>query len=148
MEETKEKLARLVLDFGVEVFDEEEVDDDDAKNDESKNKNKSKNKNDLPAAVALLLFGDAELELPGGYSTNELSELSPIKRVKSFPQELVLLGRATVLLKGIAKRLNVKFSLADKWYPICAATIQSATSGAPPPLPLWGRSEQIVAVST
>lgn len=117
-EPAKNRLAELVLEFGVEVMDGKEDD------------------HDLPAAVALLLFGDAEQELPGGYSTNELSEMSPIKQVKSFPQELVLLGRATVLLKGIAKRLDVPFSLAERWGPGCLLTTESAWE---PSLPLWGK---------
>ena len=117
-EEAKNRLADLVLKFGVELMDGKEKD------------------MDLAAAVALLLFGDADQELPGGYSTNELSDMSPIKQVKSFPQELVLLGRATVLLKGIAKRLEVSFSLADKWGPGCLLTAESASE---PSLPLWGK---------
>lgn len=117
-EQARDRLSELVLKFGVEVMDDKADD------------------KDLPAAVALLLFGDADLELPGGYSTNELSDKSPIKLVKSFPQEFVLLGRATVLLKGIAKRLEVPFSLADKWGPGCLLTAESAQE---PSLPLWGK---------
>lgn len=120
LEETKKELAKLVLDFGVEI-----------NNDDETNK-----WYDLPAAVAIFLFGDADEELPGGYSSNELNENSPIKQVKSFPQELVLLGRATVLLKGIAKRLKVQFSLADKWYPIASSAVESSTK--PRTMPLWG----------
>lgn len=55
----------------------------------------NKDDDDLAAAVALFLFGDADKELPGGYSTNELDEKSPIKLIQGFPQEFVLLGRAT-----------------------------------------------------
>lgn len=51
------------------------------------------------AAVALLLFGETGAPLPGGYSTVELSAESPLKKIKQFPQELVMFGRATVLLK-------------------------------------------------
>ena len=91
---------------------------------------------DLAAAVALFLFGDADRELPGGYSMNELDERSPIKLISSFPQEFVLLGRATVLLKGIAKRLDVPFSLAEKWRKGCALTLSHSSS---PQLPLWGK---------
>jgi aarF domain-containing kinase len=112
------KLAGLVRGFGV-TFLEGKQDDD-----------------DLACAVALLLFGNADQELPGGYSTNELSDMSPIKQVASFPQELVLMGRATVLLKGIAKRLGVDFSLAQKWGDGCRLTLSAATE---PSLPLWGR---------
>ena len=68
--------------------------------------------------------------------------MSPIKQVALFPQELVLLGRATVLLKGIAKRLDVPFSLADKWGAGCALTIDAASE---PVLPLWGK--EVVAAA-
>lgn len=53
-----------------------------------------------------------------GFTSAELSSTSPIKAIASFPQELVLLGRATILIKGIAKRLGVPWSLADKWKPM------------------------------
>lgn len=90
---------------------------------------------ELGAAVALLLFGDKDMELPGGYSADELSEKSPIKLVAAFPQELVLLGRATILLKGISARLKVPFSLADTWAPACKKAIKTDE----PKMPLWGR---------
>jgi hypothetical protein len=94
------------------------------------------------AATALLLFGTPNVDLPGGYSHVELSAESPIKQVLSFPQELVMLGRATVLIKGIASRLKIPWSLAEKWAPACraalgqAATTQGATRGR---LPVWAR---------
>ena len=47
------------------------------------------------AALALLLFGDPDAPMPGGFSNVELDPNSPIKSIASFPQELVLLGRAT-----------------------------------------------------
>jgi len=117
-EKSKRKLASLIRSFGVKLMEEYEDDD------------------DLAAAVALFLFGDADRNLPGGYSTNELDERSPIKLISSFPQEFVLLGRATVLLKGIAKRLDVPFSLAEKWRKGCALTLSHASN---PQLPLWGK---------
>ena len=46
--------------------------------------------------------------MPGGYSHVELSASSPIKQVLSFPQELVMLGRATVLIKASIARPNIK----------------------------------------
>ena len=51
------------------------------------------------AALALLLFGSTSTELPGGYSSKELSAESPLRAIKSFPEELVMLGRATVIIK-------------------------------------------------
>ena len=46
-------------------------------------------------ALALLLFGNSETKLPGGYVSQELSSDSPIAQVVSFPSEFILLGRAT-----------------------------------------------------
>ena len=90
----------------------------------------------LAASVALFLFGDSDRPLPGGYSSSELDDMSPIKLVASFPQELVLLGRATVLLKGIAKKLDVPFSLAENWGAGCLLTLSAASE---PSLPAWGK---------
>ena len=120
--QAKKNLAARVRDFGVTFMKGDEEND------------------DLACAVALVLFGDTGLELPGGYSANELSEDSPIKLVTSFPQELVLMGRATVLLKGIAKRLDVPLSLAGRWSDGCNLTVDAASE---PVLPLW--SKQIVS---
>jgi len=114
----KLEVANLVRSFGVRLEEGREDDD------------------DLACSVALFLFGDSDRTLPGGYSTNELSDDSPIKRVASFPQELVLLGRATVLLKGIAKKLDVPFSLGEKWGDGCRLTVGAASG---PQLPLWGK---------
>lgn len=125
-QEAKKKLASLVQNFGVTVGEEFQNDD------------------DLWCSIALFLFGNADQTLPGGYSSNELDEKSPIKLVTSFPQELVLLGRATVLLKGIAKKLEVPFSLADKWAPGCTLTLASASK---PTLPLWGKDVEVAANS-
>ena len=44
------------------------------------------------AAVALVLFGNSDTILPGGYAGEEISADSPINQVTEFPQELVLLG--------------------------------------------------------
>lgn len=123
----KEKLADLVEKFGVTVSEEYQ------------------NDVNLWCSVALFLFGNADQTLPGGYSANELDDKSPIKLVTSFPQELVLLGRATVLLKGIAKKLEVPFSLADKWGPGCALTLDFASK---PSLPLWGKDVEIAVASS
>ena len=84
------------------------------------------------AALALLLFGDPDAPMPGGFSNAELSPDSPIKAIASFPQELVLLGRATILIKGIVKRLGVRWSLVAKWKPAAEAALECA---APAPTP-------------
>jgi len=80
--------------------------------------------------------------LPGGYSHVELSASSPIKQVLSFPQELVMLGRATVLIKGIAKRLEIPWSLASKWGPACQACVSEADKGqANFKVPVWAKMD-------
>jgi hypothetical protein len=71
-----------------------------------------------PAATAMWLFDGSVDQLPGGYSSNELSPDSPVKELASFPQELVLVGRNTILIKGVAARLNLDWSLAKEWVPI------------------------------
>lgn len=125
-EAAKKKLAGLVRAFGVTFLEGEEAND------------------DLACSVALVLFGDTGVELPGGYSSNELSDDSPIKLVASFPQELVLMGRATVLLKGIAKRLDIPLSLAGRWSEGCVKTVDSASE---PVLPLWGKQPEAAVVA-
>ena len=55
--------------------------------------------------------------LPGGFSSaSELSPDSPVAKVQSFPEDLVLVGRATVLLRGIAARVGIKWSVAKVSY--------------------------------
>ena len=87
------------------------------------------------AALALLLFGDPDVDMPGGYSSAELSPSSPIKAIASFPQELVLLGRATILIKGISKRLNIKWSLAEKWKGMAESAVSCGVDGCT--MPTW-----------
>eukprot|EP00439_Symbiodinium_sp_Y106_P012860 s4695_g1.t2 len=69
-------LANCVRNFGVTFFQGQE--DEDA----------------CAASVALYLFGDKDVEFPGGYSKEEFSDKSPLRQLCSFPSELVLLGRA------------------------------------------------------
>lgn len=38
-----------------------------------------------------------------------------MKELKSFPQDLVLVGRSTVLLKGLSSRLGIPWSLSHEW---------------------------------
>lgn len=115
-EEAKKQLADLARGFGIECIDGREWED------------------DLACAIALVLFSDTGTELPGNYSSNELSPDSPIRLLTSFPQELILLGRATVLLKGIARRLEVPLSLVERWGDECRSALESSSS---PTLPLW-----------
>lgn len=93
-----------------------------------------------PAATAMWLFDGSVETLPGGFDINELSPDSPVKVLKSFPQELTLVGRSTILIKGIASRLGVRWSLANEWAPIARSLLARQTSapvralGAPPKL--------------
>lgn len=94
------------------------------------------------AAVAILLFGNTGTVLPGGYKGEEISPDSPIVQVTEFPQELVLLGRATVMIKGIANRLGLKWGLSDRW----AAVAQEALKTTPAErLPIWSVVRPTVA---
>ena len=75
------------------------------------------------AALAFWLFDSTAVELPGGYDAGELSPNSPVAEVASFPQELVFVGRATVLIRGLATRLGVPWSLAREWAPDARAAL-------------------------
>ena len=87
-----------------------------------------------PAATAIWLFDGSVTTLPGGFDTNELSPDSPVKVLKSFPQELTLVGRSTVLIKGIAARLNITWSLADEWAPLARRLLARQAAGERAPL--------------
>ena len=45
-------------------------------------------------------------------------------QVASFPQELVFVGRSTVLIRGIAAALGVEWSLSNEWAPTAAKVLQ------------------------
>ena len=92
-------------------------------------------KPEAAAALALLLFGDPDTPMPGGFSSAELSNTSPIKAIASFPQELVLLGRATILIKGISKRLGIKWDLATKWKGMAEEALECGEEGCM--MPTW-----------
>mmetsp|Transcript_19141 Transcript_19141/g.56851 ORF Transcript_19141/g.56851 Transcript_19141/m.56851 type:complete len:530 (-) Transcript_19141:17-1606(-) len=76
-----------------------------------------------PAAVSMWLFDDAAEPLPGGYEQSELSPKAPAQSLQSFPQDLVLVARSSVLIKGLAAKLNVRWSLAAKWAPIAVESL-------------------------
>lgn len=100
-DETPEELGEvgnLALELGVELNDDA--------------------KDEAPAAVAMWLFDGMAENLPGGYDKGELSPNSPVKELKSFPEDLVLVGRASILIKGLSSRLNIPWSLAREWAPI------------------------------
>ncbi len=75
------------------------------------------------AALAFWLFDSTATKLPGGYDANELSLNSPVATVSSFPQDLVFVGRSTVLIRGLATRLGVTWSLAREWAPAARAAL-------------------------
>jgi len=66
-------------------------------------------------ALALWLFDSSRKELPEDYEANELSPNCPVRDVSTFPREFVLLCRMTLLIRGLAMRLNIGWSLADAW---------------------------------
>jgi aarF domain-containing kinase len=90
---------------------------------------------DCAAAVAILLFGSSNTKLPGGYAGEEISLDSPIVQVTQFSDEFILLGRATVMLRGIANRLGIAWGLSDRW----AAVAREALAATDPKerLPIW-----------
>lgn len=112
-------LANVVRSFGVTFF--EGTEDEDA----------------CAASVALYLFGDPNVEFPGGYSRKEFDGKSPLRRLASFPQELVLLGRASVLVKGVAARLGVQWSVCKKWAPLATQAVQALCNEEDCRLPAW-----------
>jgi aarF domain-containing kinase len=85
-------------------------------------------KPEAAAAVGMWLFDSSIEELPGGYDTGELSPNSPVKELASFPQELVLVGRSTILIKGLSDRLNIPWSLAQHWAPIAREVLEQSYS--------------------
>jgi len=106
--EDLEKIGNLALELGVEL-----------------NENAQK---EAAAAVAMWLFDGSTKVLPGGYDLGELSPNSPVKELKSFPQDLVLVGRSSILIKGISDRLGIPWSLAKEWAPI-ARTVFDVNTG-------------------
>jgi aarF domain-containing kinase len=102
---------------------------------------------DCAAAVALILFGNSDTVLPGGWAGEELSPNSPINQVKEFPQELVLLGRATVMIRGIANRLGIVWGLSDRWSKEAKEALIAAKTPSES-LPIWSVAlPQVASVS-
>lgn len=78
------------------------------------------------AAVGIWLFDGTVEQLPGGYDKGELSPNSPVKELKSFPQDLVLVGRSSILIKGLSDRLDIPWSLAKQWAPIARKVLSES----------------------
>jgi aarF domain-containing kinase len=87
------------------------------------------------AAVAILLFGSSATVLPGGYAGEEVSPLSPIVQVQEFPSEFILLGRATVMIRGIASRLGVPWGLAERWADVAQVAVDAKDPAQV--MPIW-----------
>ena len=96
--EDLDKIGSLALELGVELNDDAQ--------------------DEAAAAVGMWLFDGTVEKLPGGYDIGELSPNSPVKELASFPQDLVLVGRSSILIKGLSGRLGIKWSLAEEWAPI------------------------------
>lgn len=79
---------------------------------------------EAPAAVGMWLFDSTVENLPGGYDNGELSPNSPVKEIKSFPQDSVLVGRSSILIKGLSSRLGIPWSLAKEWAPIARQVLE------------------------
>ena len=82
-------------------------------------------------AIGVWLFDGGAEKLPGGYDTGELSPNSPVKELQSFPQDLVLVGRSSILIKGLSNRLNIPWSLAKEWAPIARQVLHVNPSKKP-----------------
>lgn len=104
-----ERIGNLALELGVELADDAPP--------------------EGPAAVAMWLFDGSVDKLPGGYDKGELSPNSPVKALKSFPQDLVLVGRSTILIKGLSDRLEVPWSLSTEWAPYARRVLEGNAGG-------------------
>lgn len=112
--EDLDKIGKLAIELGVQL-------------------NESAQK-EAAAAVAMWLFDGTVETLPGGYEKGELSPNSPVKELKSFPQDLVLVGRSTILIKGLSNRLGIPWSLAKEWAPIARQILNRDYERAVPSL--------------
>mmetsp|Transcript_18398 Transcript_18398/g.51073 ORF Transcript_18398/g.51073 Transcript_18398/m.51073 type:complete len:183 (-) Transcript_18398:361-909(-) len=103
--EDLDKIGKLALELGVELNDDAA--------------------DEAAAAVAMWLFDGSIEKLPGGYDLGELSPNSPVKELQSFPQDLVLVGRSSILIKGLSNRLGITWSLCKEWAPIARTVLNS-----------------------
>jgi len=117
--EANRNLAEVVSEFGV-TFSADTI-----------------NRDAAGASVALYLFGDPSVPFPGGYSREEFSPKSPLKALKTFPTELVLLGRASVLIKGVAAKLGLEWNVAKKWESMAEACLVTLCGETGCSLPAW-----------
>jgi predicted unusual protein kinase regulating ubiquinone biosynthesis (AarF/ABC1/UbiB family) len=114
----RETLAKVMIALDERVGDDRPEDLDDAKD-------------EAAAAVGMWLFDGSTQKLPGGYDLGELSPNSPVKELKSFPQDLVLVGRSSILIKGLSSRLDIPWSLSKEWAPIARQVLERGKMPAP-----------------
>ncbi len=69
------------------------------------------------SACAVWMF-DSLSPMPGNYSADEFSENSPVRDIASFPQDLVMVGRAAVLIRGICAFFSIPWSVSRAWAPL------------------------------
>merc|ERR1739841_414374 len=74
-------------------------------------------KRDALSACAVWMF-DSLSEMPGNYTPDEFSENSPVRSIASFPQDLVMVGRAAVLIRGICAFFDIPWSVSRAWAPL------------------------------
>jgi hypothetical protein len=110
--EDLERIGKLALELGVELNNDAQP--------------------EAAAAVGMWLFDGTIEQLPGGYDSGELSPNSPVKELKSFPQDLVLVGRSSILVKGLSSRLGIPWSLASEWAPIAREVLSGYEKGGSP----------------
>jgi len=70
-----------------------------------------------PTALGMFVLDWSRSELPGGYSAYELSPQNVMNDVTFFPEEWVLTCRALQLIRGLAQKLDVEWSLPRLWRP-------------------------------
>ena len=109
-QEDLDTIGKLALELGVELNDNAQ--------------------DEAAAAVGMWLFDGTVENLPGGYDSGELSPNSPVRELKSFPQDLVLVGRASILIKGLSNRLEVPWSLASQWAPIARDVLYGGSTSS------------------
>jgi aarF domain-containing kinase len=98
-EETRnyDKIAQVVADMGVKLTPDADM--------------------DALSACAVWMF-DSLSDMPGDYSPDEFSEKSPVRSIASFPQDLVMVGRAAVLIRGICAFFDIPWSVSRAWAPL------------------------------
>ena len=77
------------------------------------------------------------------YYTGELYVLAV--QVSEFPSELILLGRATVMIRGIANRLGISWGLAERWAKVAQVALDA--TGPEEILPIWSVVRPTVATT-